>query len=61
MTAKNYFLRLLDKFWSEDFKAQIEIIPIVPETITRQKNDFDRRSAGISDFGHSRMERRKNS
>ena len=38
MTAKNYFQRLLDKISSKNIKAQIDIIPIVPETSTKQKN-----------------------
>lgn len=49
MAAKNYFLRLLDKFWSENFKPQIEIIPLVPETNTQQKNDL---SPECWDFGY---------
>ena len=48
MRAMDVFQRLAAKIRSEDIKAQIDIIPIAPETSTKQKNDL---SAECRDFG----------
>ena len=48
MGALDVLQRLVGKIRSRDVKAQIDIIPIAPETSTKQKNDS---SAECGDFG----------
>ena len=48
MRAMDLLQRLVGKIRSEDIKAQIDIIPIAPETSTKQKNNS---SVECGDFG----------